>query len=97
MTEELKPCPFKNHVRSRLKIKHRGCRWYPGGLYAVECEWCGIRGPYRLTEEKAIESWNTRFEKKPTDAVREFAERYERRIAELEKQIEEKGKGNDGE
>lgn len=28
--------------------------------------------------------WNTRWHPKPTDAVREFAERYERRIAELE-------------
>lgn len=31
--------------------------------------------------------------KKPTDSVREFAERYERRIAELEKQITESAGG----
>jgi hypothetical protein len=35
-----------------------------------------------------IEAWNARATRKPTDAVREFAERYERRIAELEAEVE---------
>jgi len=42
-------------------------------------------------ERRADHARNARAEKKPTDAVREFAERYERRIAELEEQIAEIG------
>ena len=56
----LLPCPFREHNRKRLVIHHRKCRWHEGGLYAVKCEICGIRGPYALSEEKAIEKWNTR-------------------------------------
>lgn len=59
-TTELLPCPFREHNRKRLVIHHRKCRWHEGGLYAVKCEICGIRGPYALSEEKAIEKWNTR-------------------------------------
>lgn len=59
-TTELLPCPFREHKRKKLVIHHRKCRWYEDGLYAVKCEICGIRGPYALSEEKAVEKWNAR-------------------------------------
>ena len=62
MSKELKPCPFGTHKKQKLKMHHRGCRWYKSGLYAIQCEICGIRGPYALGEKRAIERWNTRIE-----------------------------------
>jgi hypothetical protein len=56
----LLPCPFREHKRKKLVIHHRKHRCYEDGLYAVKCEICGIRGPYALSEEKAVEKWNTR-------------------------------------
>ena len=56
----LLPCPFREHKRKKLVIHHRKHRCLEDGLYAVKCEICGIRGPYALSEEKAVEKWNTR-------------------------------------
>lgn len=53
--EKLKPCPF--------------CGTFGPGLYVtsnaydapfVECNNCGSCGPVEATEERAIESWNSR-------------------------------------
>ena len=99
MSEELKPCPFCGSYNVRVCTIPSGYKRNPRVWY-VKCDDCESRGTRVFDKSEAIAAWNTRAEKKPTDAVRKFAERYERRIAELEeyiKVIEEKGKGNDGE
>lgn len=56
---ELKPCPFcgesKNeHLYTTYDSYADGSRWF------VRCFKCGSRGPYLLTEQQAIDSWNKR-------------------------------------
>ena len=72
----LRECPF---CGGEAVLQKWGLKPY------VACTKCGCSMPDRHQEdEQAIEAWNTRATRKPTDAVREFAERYERRIRQLE-------------
>ena len=96
------PCLAVKHLRKERRrepiVRCRDCIYYKPDPEPIDPGWpmmCERTGD-DMVEPYGFCAWGERKEKKPTDAVREFAERYEKRIAELEKQIEEKGKkGND--
>lgn len=64
MSDELKPCPFCKN-RSNIKL----VEYRPNCSGAVVCGQCGARGPKKKNDHergwkvKAIEAWNTRFER----------------------------------
>jgi len=83
---ELKPCPFCGGEAEIVALD----AWYKNPFVGIGCSKCPAilaeYGEYKRfnTEAEAIAAWNARAERKPTDAVCKFAERYEWRIAELE-------------
>ena len=86
---EIKPCPF---CGGEAKL-----RQYPYcDIIRCENDGCEVKPSCGMGHDNAdcsrtnelLEAWNARATRKPTDAVREFAERYERRIAELEAEVE---------
>lgn len=69
MNDRLKYCPFCGGVDSVTIDKFNTL--IPGfNLYAVFCdkdkEGCGATGPYKRSEEDAIEVWNRRSERETT-------------------------------
>lgn len=52
---ELKPCPFcgeKDNIE--VFVKYDDC--------FIACTKCCANGPYKHTEEEAVEAWNTRYQ-----------------------------------
>ena len=84
--DELRKCPF---CGGDAEVISAGRGKYQAQARCTQCH-CEL-GAWYISKQAAAHAWNTRAEKKPTDAVREFAERYERRIAELEEKITESG------
>ena len=53
MTDKLKPCPFCGNEDVHTKFIDRV-------MAAVECNYCGARGPVIYLELSATDAWNTR-------------------------------------
>lgn len=70
MSEELKPCPFCKHTKTKIY------RSLNEDKYIVECTRCGCRTGTCYGEQNAIIVWNTR---PIEDALREELERTQRR------------------
>ena len=51
---ELKPCPFCGG--DILTV------WWESDMCRIRCKNCNTKGPWKVTEEKAIEAWNRRTE-----------------------------------
>ena len=73
----LRECPHCGNTEA-LTVKHCDGPGENPDQSRVVCDFtkggCGASGGVRYTEVEAIEAWNTRATRKPTDAVREFAE-----------------------
>jgi len=73
----LRECPHCGNTEA-LTVKHCDGPGENPDQSRVVCDFtkggCGASGGVRYTEVEAIEAWNARATRKPTDAVREFAE-----------------------
>jgi len=73
----LRECPHCGNTEA-LTVKHCDGPGENPDQSRVVCDFtkggCGASGGVRYTEAEAIEAWNDRATRKPTDAVREFAE-----------------------
>ena len=54
---ELKPCPFDGHTNIQVFIENKDDGGY---VYAMVCTKCMANGPWKDTEQAAIDAWNKR-------------------------------------
>ena len=54
MSEKLKPCPFCGDEAMEREVTYHNTRYY------IQCTKCGAGSAFSLSEQGAIDAWNTR-------------------------------------
>lgn len=54
---ELKSCPFCGHTNIQVFVEYKDDGGY---VYAMVCTKCMANGPWKDTEQQAIDAWNKR-------------------------------------
>jgi hypothetical protein len=85
-TSKLLPCPFCGNdgggpIEEALHVSHTQNDWHPAyDCYSIQCDKCTATMGYSLSEEEAIEAWNTRLSHashEPASVMREEAAKVE--------------------